>query len=197
MNAPQVILPPTKALRRLDRFLREIDSPLTATEAATQAIAQWIAAQRGHPVRPALAPLRGYQWKTLFLPEGTELRVSSARGSAYARVVGEHIMYEQRSVSPRQLCLSALGSGRNAWRDIWLLLPGEMTWRPASLLRRHASREPDLARAGVSPQEAMAAAARCMSESLHAALALVDHATEQALAAADGELMGRSVPADY
>lgn len=195
MNAPRILVPPTKALRRLDQFLREIDSPRTAADAATEAIDQWIAIQRGHPVRPNLPPARGYQWKALFLPEGTELRVTSAGGtSAYARVLGEDIIYQNQRVSPRQFCLATLGMGRNAWRDIWILLPGELKWRPASLLRRKASRELEVLPATMSPQEAMTAAARCMSESLHAALALVDHATDQARAAADGELIGRAAP---
>jgi hypothetical protein len=179
------LVPPTKALRRLDQFLREINSQRTAADAATEAIDQWIAIQRGHPVRPNIAPARGYQWKTLFLPEGTELRVTSAAGtSAYARVLGDDIIFGNRRTSPRQLCLATLGAGRNAWRDVWVLLPGQLKWRPASLLRRKANRELEVMPATMSPQEAMAAAARCMSESLQAALALVDHATDQARAAA-------------
>lgn len=197
MNAPRVLVPPTKALRRLDLFLQEIASPLTATEAATQAIDQWIAVQRGHPVRPNLEPVRGYQWKSLFLPEGTELRVSSATGaSCYARVVGEHIVHESQRVSPRQFCVAVLGSGRNAWRDVWILLPGELKWRPASLLRRQAGPGLQALPATISPQEALAAAARCMADSLRAALAPVDHVTDQDSAAALGAWIDRSVPFD-
>ncbi len=61
---------------------------------------------------------RGYQWKSLFLPHGTELRMTSSRQSGYARVVGDRIMYEGRSVSPRGLTLAIAGEGRNAWRDL-------------------------------------------------------------------------------
>lgn len=181
MNAPRVYPPATKALQRLDEFLRETKSSMTVTEAASKAIDVWITSQRRQaisgPGAAELAPLRGYQWKELFLPEGTDLRVHAGDRTCYARVVGEHILYQGRKMSPHQFCLAAAGRGRNAWRDIWLLLAAEGKWRPASLLRRRACADTPVAPPRqLSSHEALAAAADAMSHTLRSALALVDQA---------------------
>lgn len=187
MNAARFHPPPTKALARLAAFLEEARNPMTVTEAANKAIDAWIADQRRQAIcgnhAAGLAPLRGYQWKELFLPEGTELRVQAGDRSGYARVTGDHILYEGRSVSPRQFCLAVAGSGRNAWRDTWLLLPSEGKWRPASLLRRQVRAEaPPSPPQQLAPHEALAAAADAMTHTLRSAMALVD----QLAAAAQG-----------
>jgi hypothetical protein len=180
MNAPRDFLrPPTAALRRLDEFLRESGSPLSASEAATQAIKQWIAAAQGQFTSLAATPSCGYQWKSLFLPEGTQLRMRYRGESFYARVEGDNIVYQGQRMSPRQMAIAIAGDGHNAWRELAILLPGETRWKPASLLRRQSGQEPPAKL--VSPAEAMAAAAACMSETLKTALALVDHATAQAV----------------
>jgi hypothetical protein len=133
----------------------------------------------------------GYQWKELFLPEGTELRMSCDGDVHHARVTGDAIFYQGRRVSPRQLTLAIAGDGRNAWRDLSLRLPGEKQFQPASLMRRNVQAQ---IRAGVeagaaarggerrgSPAEVIAAAADAMSEALRTALALVEHSNAQSL----------------
>jgi hypothetical protein len=203
MNAPQACPVPTRALRRLADFLRESGSKVSAVDAATMAINRWIAMERGQLTAVVSTPTRGYQWKTLFLPEGTELRISFERENFYARVEGDDIVYKGRAVSPRQMAISVAGEGRNAWREVWILLPGERKWYPASRLRRQvAQQEPPKQ---VSPLEAMNAAAACMSETLKTALALVEHAGGRALPADErrvprhrraGDALGDSVPFD-
>jgi hypothetical protein len=181
MNAPQACPPPTQALLRLADFLREAGSNLSPVDAATMAINQWIAMERSQLTPAAHTPTRGYQWKTLFLPEGTELRISFDRENFYARVEGDEIIYRGRPVSPRQMAISVAGEGRNAWREVWILLPGERKWYPASRLRREtAQQEPPKQ---VSPLDAMHAAAACMSETLKTALALVEHTSNRGLPA--------------
>jgi hypothetical protein len=88
-------------------------------------------------------------------------------------------MYEGWAVSPREFANRAAGAGRNAWREIWLLLPGERKWLPASLLRRQAEKQP-LPKT-VTPAETLHAAAACMAETLKSALALVEHANARCL----------------
>jgi hypothetical protein len=99
--------------------------------------------------------------------------------SCYARVSGDAIWYQGQRVSPRQMTIAIAGDGHNAWRALWIRLPSDTRWRPASLLRRQAGQavpvEP------VSPLAAMTAAAACMSETMKTALALVDHAANLAL----------------
>ena len=143
------------------------------------AIAHWLAAQRDGSAAAASGGTRGYQWKCLFLPEGSELRMHHAGASCFARVVGNDIVYEGTRVTPRQFTLAVAGDGRNAWRDPWLRLPGEMGWKIAALRRREIQKN------GLpvppSPIETMTAATACMSQALQSALALVEHAKAQAL----------------
>lgn len=82
------------------------------------------------------APLdAGYQWKEVFLPSGTKLRAGFDRKPYFAVVEGAEIKYGEHPVSPS--CFANLhGSGnRNAWKAIWLLLPGSDGWLPADVIR--------------------------------------------------------------
>jgi hypothetical protein len=179
MNARRFVLPPTEALSRLADFLEETGSPMSPREAAAAAIDQWIAAERAQVKVLSATPTRGYQWKSLFLPEGTELRMHFARQDYHARVIGEHIVYDGQRVSPRQMTIAVAGSGHNAWRELWVRLPDDGKWRPASLLRRQGEQQgvPQ----PVSPLEAMESAAASMTQTLRIALTLVEHARTQAL----------------
>jgi len=74
------------------------------------------------------APVRGFQWKNIFLPDGTNLRTSYRQTVEFAKVVGEHILSEDgRSLTP-SLFANRHTAGRNAWRFIWLRFPGEGHW---------------------------------------------------------------------
>ena len=77
----------------------------------------------------------GYQWKEVFLPEGTKLRASFGRQPYFATVRGAEIKYGEHAVSPS--CFANLhGSGnRNAWKAVWLRLPGSDTWLLADTCR--------------------------------------------------------------
>lgn len=122
---------------------------------------------------------RGFLWKCLFLPEGTELRLCCQDKTYHARVEGDAIVYQGRSVSPRAFTIAATGNGRNAWRDLVLRLPGERHWKRASVMRRDIlgnSKPPP-----ESPAATIAAAAASMSDALKTALALVDHASAQSI----------------
>ena len=152
---------------------------MSPAEAATIAINEWIAAEQGRFTNLAPTPGRGYQWKSLFLPEGTELRMTCGGRSFLARVEGDAIWYQGQRVSPRQMTIAVAGDGHNAWRELWIRIPTDTRWRPASLLRREAVQAAPVA--PVSPLEAMTAAAACMSETMKTALALVDHAAATAL----------------
>lgn len=180
MNAgAHVAMPPTAALRRLADFLRESGSTLSIRDAATEAINQWIATARGQYPAVQPIPARGYQWKQLFLPSGSQLRMRFDGENYYAHVQGDALVYQGQPVSPRQMTIAVSGSGHNAWRELAVLLPGETKWKPASLLRRECDQRPPPRL--VPPGEAMAAAAACMNETLKAALALVEHANAQLL----------------
>jgi hypothetical protein len=178
--------------RELEDFLRETASALSAAEATALALRAWIAAQRqqraGTPQAADRPParagangtcVRGYQWKCVFLPDGTELRMEFARQDFHARVSGNAIVYAGMPVSPRQFTLAVAGDGRNAWRDLWVRFPGERSWIRAMLLRRRCAQQAE--KQPLSPLEAMREAAACMCETLKNALALVERSNELAV----------------
>ena len=160
----QAVGVPPAAHLELMNYLRTSGSTLSAPEALSHAIKHWIAAQR-----EAAEPVRGFQWKCLFLPSGSRLRMTHDGECHYARVAGEELQYNGVSVSPRQFTLMVAGPGRNAWREIWVRLSGEKNWVCAAKLRQQIEQHPVAA----SPIEAMVTAARTMSDALQTTLTLV------------------------
>ncbi|MRW92216.1 hypothetical protein GJ699_19665 [Duganella sp. FT80W] len=83
-----------------------------------------------------IATSRGYQWKQVFLPNGTELRVVHGGRSTYAKVEDEQIISDGTPTTPSRLA-NVRGCGtRNAWRTIWLRFPGTSRWQQADQCRR-------------------------------------------------------------
>ncbi len=165
-------LPPL--LRELAEHLQLHGSNLSTDEAGLTAIRTWIDARQASALPEPPGPGFGYQWKELFLPDGTELRMSTCGNTFHARVIDDRIDYQGRSVSPRGLTLAIAGEGRNAWRDLWLKLPGERYWKQAQRCRSEQRRA--LVQQALSPSDSVAAAAKAMSEALKNALLLVEHA---------------------
>jgi hypothetical protein len=101
------------------------------------AINYWLdnAAWKADDLLPDNTVRRGYSWKDVFLPEGTQLRMRY-KGKVYtAAVSGDDIAYDGRQVSPSEFANSVAGTARNAWRDIEVLLPGSQAWVLADKLR--------------------------------------------------------------
>ena len=87
------------------------------------------------PVECANGCDNGYQWKQVFLPEGTVLRASFDHQPYYAVVQGSEIRYGQYSLSPSAFA-NLQGSGnRNAWKAVWLRFPGYLDWVRADACR--------------------------------------------------------------
>ncbi|WP_343732359.1 hypothetical protein [Duganella sp.] len=77
----------------------------------------------------------GYQWKQVFLPEGTRLRASFGRTPYFAVVQGNEIRCGEQSLSPSAFA-NLQGSGnRNAWKAVWLRFPGNEQWVLAAACR--------------------------------------------------------------
>ncbi|MGZ3184568.1 MAG: hypothetical protein ACXU8N_19180 [Telluria sp.] len=105
--------------------------PVAAVAAAIRAS---LAAERA--ARAAGAEPDGYQWKCLFLPEGTVLRVLGAGGAHYATVVGHRLLYRGMPTSPNRLAAASCArTARNAWNQVWLRWPGGADWLPAWRVR--------------------------------------------------------------
>lgn len=98
--------------------------------AICDAIASAMKPQPAQVPAPALedTSARGYQWKQVFLPDGTVLRASFGRQPYFAVVEGSEIKYGEFSLSPSAFA-NLQGSGnRNAWKAVWLRFPGFKDW---------------------------------------------------------------------
>lgn len=171
-ESPPPILPAI-VYDELRSYLRESASTLSPSEALIKAVQLWIAKSRADAI-----PARGYQWKQLFLPEGTRIRLRVRDCWHTAAIVGDELIYKGDAISPHQLAKQVAGEGRNAWREIWVLMPGQKRWANAGQLRAQLGRQ--AAAAPATPAESMKVAAKAMSDALSTALTLVAHANDQA-----------------
>ena len=92
------------------------------------AVRHWLGANRS-------ITQRGYQWKELFLPHGTELRAHVRWMYHYATVEGDRIMADGESVTPRSWLLKLSGAVHNPWRDIWIKRFAGDCWSRADVWR--------------------------------------------------------------
>ncbi|NGZ87876.1 hypothetical protein GW587_26900 [Duganella sp. SAP-35] len=101
-------------------------------------IRNWLAGAASAPESRAddkTTSTKGYQWKQVFLPDGTELRATFQGRSTYAKVENEKIICGGECITPSRLA-NANGCGtRNAWRAIWLKFPGTSKWQLAASCR--------------------------------------------------------------
>jgi hypothetical protein len=106
-------------------------------EIANDAILQWLA--HNEPDTIGLPTIRGLQWKEVFLAEGTVLRTIFQGKNHHAVVEGDRLQHNGQASSPHEFANAVGGSGRNAWKVIWVLMPGESTWKRADSLRQAKS----------------------------------------------------------
>jgi hypothetical protein len=92
----------------------------------------------------------GYQWKELFLPDGSELRMRFRGAYYYARIDGDQLKYAGEIFSPRGCALMVPGTVRNPLRYLWIRRGINECWtiaytplRPHAERRRHARRATD------------------------------------------------------
>jgi hypothetical protein len=127
---------PTRVYLDLAYQLRKSGDLRTPDEVVGLAIKGWLAVQTG--ARSG----RGYQWKQLFLPDGTDLRMRYRGVWYYATVEGDLLVYAGEPVSPREWALLVSGTVRNPWRDIWLRRGITEPWTCAAIWRTPASDRP-------------------------------------------------------
>ena len=97
------------------------------------AIKKWLV--RHEPDSFNLPATKGFQWKCLFLPEGTLLRTIFNGKNYHCRVEDDHILYNGTPISPSGFVNAVGGVRRNAWKAVWLLFPRSETWKLAATLR--------------------------------------------------------------
>lgn len=84
-------------------------------------------------------PSKGYEWQNLFLPNGTQLRMTYKGRVSMAEVKHQQIWCAGEVVSPSEFASRvANNTNRNAWRDILIRTPGSHEFILAAKLRREA-----------------------------------------------------------
>lgn len=162
----------------LANYLQEFGDERDPVEIVEGAVAAWLAAARGE-TGTGDKPVPGYQWKRLFLPEGTELKMLYRGRHAFARVVGDAVLYDGRNMTPNQFAAEVAGTARNAWRDLWLRLPGQRYWKNAAFIRQEQLRGPrPEPRPAFQPHDPATVPA-VMAQSLRNALALIEKAASR------------------
>ncbi len=188
MHALQSPILTSATCLEIDAYLHDAHGRLSPSEIANLAIREWLAKPENTPAAALEHGSRGYQWKELFLPESTDVRMHYLGECFHAKVVGDALIFSGDRVSPRQMTLAVAGDGRNAWRDLSLRFPGNPRWKMACVWRRELRANAHSAPA--SPIDAMAAAAASMSAALKAALLLVEHANAHCAVQAERRVEG-------
>lgn len=124
---------PSKVYLDLAFHLRKSGDLRNPSEVVVQAVRAWLASRAGKVTG------LGYQWKELFLPDGTNLRMRYRGAWHYASVEGDRLVYAGEPVSPRDWGLMVTGTVRNAWRDIWIRRSIGDTWQRAAVMRAQSA----------------------------------------------------------
>ena len=135
MFATQSVELPQPTYTALREYLKQQGRLGQVSPALADAVALWLEKQQ------EAKGTYGYQWKTIFLPEGTVLRSWSYGVHHYATVRGDQIIYQGRAVSPNQLAQHLGRSTRNAWNDLFIRRPGDKTFKQACVVRLEVERE--------------------------------------------------------
>jgi hypothetical protein len=105
-------------------------------------VKRWVATERERiELRQNGPSVRGVQWKTLFLPEGTRLRTTFRGTVEFAKIASNRIVTDDGAVATPSQFANRHAQGRNAWRFIWLRFPGEECWVNAHACRIHQEEE--------------------------------------------------------
>lgn len=134
---------PTEQFLDLVNFLRSNNDPRDPVNVVRTAIEYWMDNASWKPELLSQTDTSGYQWKNLFLPSGTQIRMQYKGQYYYAKVEGDSIIYNEKPVSPSTLANTIAGGSRNAWRDLWIKRPDpvrEEEWKLADNLRRAADK---------------------------------------------------------
>lgn len=158
----------------LAKYLQEFGDERDPAEIVEAALNSWLSVARGESPEVIV---RGFQWKQLFLPEGTELKMNYRGTHAFAKVVGDAVVYGGRSTTPNRFVAEVAGTARNAWEVLWLRLPGQRYWKNAMFIRNEQLRRPHPEPEAQFRPLGSAAAPAVMAQSLKNALALIEKAS--------------------
>ena len=132
-EATQALHLPVTDFLRLEFHLMETRPGMRPEAFVTDLVQRWIAIDTERlALRKNGPPIRGFQWKNLFLPDGTRLRTSYCHTTEFAKVQGDHIVSDDGARLTPSLFANRHAKGRNAWRFVWLRFPGNDDWSRAA-----------------------------------------------------------------
>ena len=103
----------------LANFLKERNDPQPPSHVIGLAIDLWMIHADDNADLLEQTDTQGYKWKNLFLPASTQIRMQYKGEYFYAKVEGDSIIYNGKSISPSTLANTIAGGSRDAWRDLW------------------------------------------------------------------------------
>lgn len=191
MFATQSVELPRPAYSALWEYLKQQGKLAELPVVLAEAVELWMAKQ--HEANGSY----GYQWKTVFLPEGTVLRSWSYGEHHYAKVKGDQIIFQGGAVSPNQLAQHFGRSTRNAWNDLFIRRPGDKVFRQACVLRSEVEREAQVLGQARAAAAASTSLPSSLAEASIVALPAKPHAdlSPQALAAIVTSVLAQMSPA--
>lgn len=81
-------------------------------------------------------PKQGLRWETVFLPNGTQVRMKYKGQWHYAEIVQRKLVHDGEALSPSRFASKVADyTSRNAWRDLEFKLPGQADFMAAEKLR--------------------------------------------------------------
>jgi hypothetical protein len=143
----QISVPvPVSTFLALAEFLKTQGSDRDPIVTIDDAIHYWMdnAGWKQDDLMPEIrgSATRGYTWKyknsSIFLVDSTDIRMRYKGQYHYAKVDGDEIKYEGKSVTPSTLANSVTGSSRNAWRDLWIKFLESKEWILADMCREQS-----------------------------------------------------------
>ena len=131
-ESKQAIHLPIVDFLNLEFHLMETRPDVGMDAFVTGLVRRWLAIDKERLALRKNGPaLRGFQWKNIFLPDGTRLRTCYFHTNDFAKVIGDHIVSDDgMRLTPSQFA-NRYAKGRNAWRFVWLRFPGDDYWSRA------------------------------------------------------------------
>jgi hypothetical protein len=135
----QAVHLPVVEFLELEFYLIDHRPGVKPGEFVTELVKRWLAVENERLALRRDGPaLRGFQWKNLFLPEGTNLRTTYGETVEFAKVHGDRILSDDGAALTPSQFVNRQAKGRNAWRFVWLRFPGNERWVRADDCRQRS-----------------------------------------------------------
>lgn len=128
-EAKQPVYLPLDDFMQLEFYLMDARPGVKPDAFVAELVNRWLAVEKERQsLRERGYGIHGFQWKNVFLPDGTCMRTSYRGNFEFAKVVGDRIVADDgATLTPSQFA-NRLANGRNAWRFVWLRFPGNDYW---------------------------------------------------------------------